>query len=202
MNLAALIAKPSSLFAAMGGWHTLGEVIASRALFLIAYLLTGRVLTAALVAAGGVVISALVRVFADRRYWQAALSLVTVAVSASVAGGTGHSVDFYLPGVVTNVAGAAVFGGSLLLRRPLIGVVLARTHGERDRAHGRRYELCTAVFLAKFCFATAVLLPLYLTGRLVALGIAETLLTLPALGVCGYLSWRILRTHDQPARCV
>jgi uncharacterized membrane protein len=204
MTFGALTRRSSSVFAAMGGWRTLAEVIASRALFLIAYLLTGRVLAAALIAVAAVVVSALVRVFADRRYWQAAGALVVVAVSAALAGGTGRGVDFYLPGVVVNLAGAAVVGASVLIRWPLVGVVVAPARGERatwrrDRSRRRRYELCTTVFLAKFCVAAAVMVPLYLAGQLVALGIADTLLTIPAIGVCAYLSWRILRLDDRPA---
>ena len=201
MNIAALSQKPPSLFTAMGGWHTLAEVIASRALFLIAYLLTDRVLTSALVAVVGVLVFAVIRVFTRRQYWQAAGGLAVVAVSTALAGSTGHGVDFYVLGVVVNVVAATVFGASMLLRWPLIGLVVTAARRERagwrrNHVQRRRYNLCTAVFFAKFCFATAVMVPLYLTGQVVALGIADTLLTIPGIGVCGYVSWRILRWPD------
>ncbi|MFC5101955.1 hypothetical protein [Kibdelosporangium philippinense] len=54
--------------------------------------------------------------------------------------------------------------------------------------------MCTAIFLAKFVIGTAVLVPLYLTGEVIPLGIAVTLLGgAPAAGICLYLCWRILR---------
>jgi hypothetical protein len=55
------------------------------------------------------------------------------------------------------------------------------------------------VFLAKFGIATALMVPLYLSGQVVPLGIASTLLGTPALGVCTYVCWRILRADADPA---
>jgi hypothetical protein len=63
----------------------------------------------------------------------------------------------------------------------------------------RRYQLCTAVFAGKFGIATAVMVPLYLAREVVALGIASTLLTLPAMAACTCLSWRIPRAEGQSA---
>lgn len=121
-------------------------------------------------------------------------------MSALLAGSTGHAADFYLPAVVTNVVPGAMFLISILMRWPVIGLVVAvargeRSHWRRDPAQRQRYQLCTAVFLAKFAIATTVLVPLYLAEQVTALGIASTLLTSAAAGVCGYLCWRILRTQ-------
>jgi hypothetical protein len=91
-----------------------------------------------------------------------------------------------------------VFLTSMLVRWPVIGLVVGAARHERsgwrrDRVRRRRYELCTAVFLAKFVLATAVLVPLYLAGHVTALGIAATLLGgAPAAGACAYVCWRIL----------
>lgn len=64
----------------------------------------------------------------------------------------------------------------------------------------RQYQICTAFFGLKSTIAAAILVPLYLTEQLIALGITATLLGgAPALGVCVYLSWRVLRTQAEPA---
>lgn len=56
------------------------------------------------------------------------------------------------------------------------------------------------MFLAKFAIATAALVPLYLAGTVIPLGIAATLLGgAPAAGVCLYLCWRILREEPRTA---
>src|SRR5258708_1754936 len=101
MSFNGLTQKSLSLFAALGGWRTVAEGVASRVVFLVAYMLTGQVLTSALVAVGGVAVFAVVRVFTDRKYWSAVVGLVMVGVSALLAGGTGRAVDFYLQDVLT-----------------------------------------------------------------------------------------------------
>jgi hypothetical protein len=193
-----LTQRSQSLFAAMGGWRTVAEIFASRVLFLIAYLLTGQVLVSALVAVGGVVVFAVVRVWADRKYWQPAAALVMVGVSALLAGSTGQGINFYLPDIVRNVGAAVVLLVSMLVRWPVIGLLVGPARGEgvswrRDRVRRRRYQVCTAVFLAKFSVAPLVMAPFYLTGHVVGLGIAATLLGTPAIAVCVYFCWRILR---------
>lgn len=192
------------LFGAVGGWRTVAEAVAARVLFLVVYLLTGRVLASALVAVGGVAVLAVVRMCTDRKYWSAAIGLGMVVVSGLLAGGTGHAANFYLDAVLTEPATGAVLLVSMLARWPLIGLVVGGLRGERltwrrDRIQRRRYQACTAIFLVKCGIATAVLVPLYVAGPVTALGIASTLLQTPAAGVCIYLSWRILRMFEGDA---
>jgi Protein of unknown function (DUF3159) len=197
MNVVVLTQRSVSLFAAVGGWRTVTEAVASKVLFLVAHLVTGQVGTSALVAIGGVAVFAVVRVWTGRKYWQAAAALVMVGVSASLAGSSGHGVDFYLPSVVLAVAAAVVFLVSVVVRWPVIGLVVGAARGERlgwrrDRARRQRYQACTAVFLAKFGLAAAVMVPLYLGGQVAPLGIASTLLGTPTTAACAYLCRRIL----------
>ncbi|NJP95517.1 DUF3159 domain-containing protein [Nonomuraea sp. FMUSA5-5] len=205
MSLNVLTQKSLSWFAAVGGRRTVAEGAASRVLFLVAYLLTGQVPTSALVAVGGVAVFAVARVLTGRKYWQAAVGLVVVGASAALAGSTGHAADFYLPTVLMQAAGGAVFLVSILVRWPVIGLAVGAARAERfgwrrDPARRRRYQLCTAVFVAKYGIATMVLVPLYLTGKVTPLGIAATLLGgAPAMGVCVYLCWRIMRAQADPA---
>ncbi|MFC0106007.1 DUF3159 domain-containing protein [Kibdelosporangium aridum] len=201
MTLKVLSHKSVSLFTAVGGWRTVAEGVASRVLFLVAYLLTEQVVTSALVAIGGVFVFAVVRMCTDRKFWQPMVGLAVVGVSALLAGSTGHAVDFYLTTILMQAGGAVVFLASMLVRWPVIGLVMGAVRGERaawrrDRERRRRYQMCTAMFLAKFAIATAVLVPLYMAGQLIPLGIAATLLGgAPAAGVCIYLCWRVLRTR-------
>jgi hypothetical protein len=205
MSLSMLTQKSLSLFSAVGGWRTVAEGVASRAVFLVAYLLTGHVLTSALIAVGGVTVFAVVRLCTARKVWQPAVGLIVVGVSALLAGSTGHAVDFYLTALLLQAGGGVVFLVSILVRWPVIGLVMGTVRGEghawrRDRWQRRRYYVCTAVFLAKFAIATVVLLPLYLAGAVVPLGIAATFLGgAPAAGACVYLCWRVLRNDPRIA---
>lgn len=201
-----LTEKSLSLFAAAGGWRPIAEGVASRVVFLVAYLVTDQISTAALIAVGGVAMFAGIRAFTDRKYWQAAIGLVIVGVSALLAGSTGNAVDFYLPAVLMQAAGAAVFLLSILVRLPVLGLVLGAARGERfgwrrEPSQRRLYQLCTGIFLAKYVVATAVLVPLYVRGLVTPLGIAATVLGgAPAVGVCGYLCWRFLRARGALVR--
>lgn len=199
MKATALTQRSQSLFAAMGGWRTVAEIFASRVLFLVSYILTGRVLFSALVAVGGVLVFAVFRIWADRKYWQATGGLFMVGLSALLAGSTGQGVDFYLTDILRNVLVAVVLLVSMLVRWPAIGLLVGAARGEklswrRDRAQRRRYQACTAVFLAKYALAPLALLPFYLAGQVVALGITAALVGTPAVAVCVYFCWRILRT--------
>jgi hypothetical protein len=206
MSLNVLTQKSLSLFSAVGGWRTVAEGVASRVVFLIAYLLTGQVWTSALIAVGGVVVLAAVRVWTDGRYWPAVIGLAIVGGSALLAGTTGQAINFYLPAVLIQAVQGAVFLLSMLVRWPVIGLVVGAARGERfgwrrDPVWRRRYQLCTAVFVVKCAIATAVQLPLYLAGQTTALGIAATLLGgAPAAGACIYLCWRILREDPKTAQ--
>jgi hypothetical protein len=124
MSLGLVTQKSLSLFSAVGGWRTVAEGVASRALFLVAYLVTGQVLTSALVAVGGVVVLAVVRLCTGGKVWQPAVGVLVVAASAVLAGSTGNAADFYLSAVVVQAVGGALFLVSLLVRWPVIGVVL------------------------------------------------------------------------------
>lgn len=210
MTFSALTARSLSLFTAVGGWRTVAETVASRAVFLIAYLLTGRVLTSVLVAVGAVAVLAVVRAWTERRYWSALIGLAAVGLSALLAGSTGNAADFYLTAVIAQPVEGAVHLTSMLARRPLVGVAVETVRGKpgerhrwhRDRARRQlyqRYQRCTAVFVAKCALATAVLVPLYLADQVLPLGIAAILLGgAPGGGVCVYLCWRILRRPAAP----
>lgn len=194
MNL--LARKTMSLGDAVGGWRTIAEAIGSRMLFLVVYLATGQLLPAALVAVGGVLLFAVTRLCTDRKkWWQAVIPLAVVGLSAALAGGSGHAIDFYVPEMVPDLVLAPVLLVSIIIRYPAAGLVLGgvRSGWRRDPVRYRLYRRCTAVFLAKFVIAAAVMVSLYLADQVVALAIAGTVFTTPALAVCVYVSWRIIR---------
>ncbi|MCR6488715.1 DUF3159 domain-containing protein [Amycolatopsis sp. OK19-0408] len=198
-----LTRKSLSVFEAVGGWRTVAEGVASRVVFLIAYLLTGRVWPAALIAVAGVAVLAAARAWTERRYWSAAIGLAIVGGSAVLAGATGQAINFYLPAVVIQAAQGAVFLLSMVIGWPLVGVVLGLVRRERfawrrDSQARRRYQLCTAVFVTKCVIATAVQMPLYVAGQTTALAVAATLLGgAPSAGACLYVCWRVLRYKPQ-----
>ncbi len=109
------------------------------------------------------------------------LGAVLSAVLALV---TGDANENFLPGLLTNAGYGLAFLVSLLVRRPLIGVVVSLMMQDRgwlqDPAKRRLYTWLTVLWTALFAVRLAVQLPLYLAGdQVVALGIAKIALGLP-----------------------
>lgn len=202
VNLTVLTQKSPSWFVAMGGWRTVVESIASHTLFLLVYLFTKQAPISAAMAVGAVLVLTIIRVRAGGNYWSAAIALLVVGVSALLAGKTVHGIGYYLPHMLIGTAICGVFLLSILVRWPAVGLIvnlLFRTAGgdrlawRHDRAQLRRYNLCTAVFLAKDAILIAIKIPFYVAGQVIPLGIITTLTGPPGMALCAYLSWRILR---------
>ncbi|GAA1659188.1 hypothetical protein GCM10009765_05690 [Fodinicola feengrottensis] len=204
-GMSFLTRKSLSLLDTVGGWRTIAEAVTIRALFLLVYLRTGQVLPSALIAVGCVLIIALIRVIRQpEKWWRAGIPLAIVGLSTILAGGTGHAVDFYLPEMLPDLVLGPIVLISMLIQLPIVGLIVETARGDqlgrfnwrRDLVRRRRYQRCTAVFLTKFALAAGVMIPLYVSENVIALGIATTVLTTPALAVCLYLCWRILRTQQ------
>jgi hypothetical protein len=131
------------------------------------------------------------------------LGLLGVTVAALVALSTGRAVDFFLVQIVSNAASALVWAVSIVARWPLLGIIVGtllgqRTRWRRDPDLMRGYQRASWVWVAQYLVRLAALLPLYAASAVVALGIARVLLTWPLVGLCVFLSWRLLRSALPP----
>src|SRR5699024_6461259 len=111
---------------------------------------------------------------------------------------SGEGSDFYAPGIVINAISLLVLLVSLLARRPLVGLFIGlldprvqdwATDPDARRVYGR----ATWVFIALYASKLAVQVPLLLTGRVAALGVAKLAMGLPAFAVIAYLVWLMHR---------
>jgi len=151
-------------------------------------------------------------------------ALVTV-LSAAWAWRSGQASNFYATGLVINAVCLLAFLGSLLLRRPLIGVLMELWHptsgGDAESPEGpespasgsswrtdparagirRRYAIATGVLAAVFVLRLLVEVPLYLAGEaaLGALGVSRVVLGLPLYGLGIWFAWLIVRPSSQRA---
>jgi hypothetical protein len=139
---------------------------------------------------------------------QAIGGVVAVGVSALVAHQLGTAEGFFLPGILRNAALGVVVLVSLLVRRPLVGYVLAALDrhwaGWRDRRRLRRAaDISTLVWAAVFVVRAAVEGWLYLHAGVAWLGAAKIGLGYPlwaaAVAVTFVLS-RAARADDQEQR--
>jgi hypothetical protein len=91
---------------------------------------------------------------------------VGVAVAGSLAARSGEARDFFLADIWWYFAACIVLTVSILLRRPLVGVVWSAMQGvgmwwRHDRPSLRRYNIATAVLAAVFAARFVVLQRLY-----------------------------------------
>lgn len=120
-------------------------------------------IVAALVAAVAIAVWRLVR----REALQPAVSgVLGVAVAAFIAHRTGDARGFFLLGIWTSLVYGGIFAVSILVRRPLVGVVwsLLNGHGWAWRAHRgavRAYDVATLAWVAVFAARYLVQSELY-----------------------------------------
>ncbi|MDQ2622666.1 MAG: DUF3159 domain-containing protein, partial [Actinomycetota bacterium] len=153
--------------------------------FVIAYTATGQNLTrAAIIAIGLAAVIGLVRVIRGEAVRYALSGFVGVAIAGFIATRTGKAENFFLPGLFFNAGYALVYMVSIAIRWPFMGVLIGPLIGEgmtwrSDPERIKLFNRISWIWVGTFSLRLAVQLPLYLTGSLVALGVAKTAMGLP-----------------------
>jgi hypothetical protein len=196
---------PSSIAEAVGGPIGMAETALPAVAFTVAYTVShSNTNTAAIVAVGLALVLTVARL-ARRESPQYALSgLVGVGFAAFVATRSGKAENFFLPGLLSNAACALAFLISLAVRRPLVGIIVTLLDGEdgswrQDPSRMRAFAWATWLWAGLFLSRLVVMLPLYLAGAVVALGVARTAMGLPIFALGMWLTWLIVRRVRTPA---
>ncbi|GHJ06911.1 hypothetical protein TPA0907_12780 [Micromonospora humidisoli] len=126
------------------------------------------------------------------------IGLLAVCLAAVVALRTGRAADFFAVQVFSNLASALVWVVSIVVRRPLLGVVVGaalrqRGRWRRDPALLRAYGRGSWVWAATYVLRVAVFLPLWLGGQVLALTVARVALTWPLVAAALTVSWVVIR---------
>lgn len=185
----------------IGGPQGIADSSIPAIVFVAVYTLGGsRISLAGICALGTGVAIAILRLAKGESLRFAVAGFVGVAAAAFVASRTGRAEDFFLPGLLLNVASAAAYLISILIRWPLLGVILGPALGDgmawhNDRVKARAYSRASWIWVGVFTIRLAVQLPFYLAGSLVALGIARTAMGLPVFALGVWLSYLILHRH-------
>jgi hypothetical protein len=199
---------PFDLADAIGGPLGMLESSLPAAAFIVAYAVSGSATdTAAIVAVALAAALAAGRLVRRQTPRHAVSGLVGVAFAAFIAVRSGKAANFFLPGLFANAAYAAAFLISILVRRPLVGVIVSQLDRagdawRADRARMRTFNRASGLWAGVFLLRLAVQLPLYLAGAVVALGVARTALGLPLFALGLWVTWLLVRhtrTHAGPA---
>lgn len=199
-------AERTLLVRAIGGWRGVIDSGLPAALFVTVYLVGGNRLAPALwVAIGAAVLIAVWRLIRKESLQQVIAGLVGVGVSAFVASRTGQAEDFFLPGLLVNIAYGAAFLISILIRWPLLGVVVGYLTGQglswrRDRSLRRAYAAASWIWVGVFGSRLLVQVPLYLAGWVGALGVARIVMGWPLFLAGAYVTYLVLRPTLRASR--
>ena len=176
---------------AIGGWRGLIDSSVPGAVFLVVYVADGNQLTPAVWAAVGAgALIAVLRLARRQSLQQVASGFVGIAFCAWLASRTGRAEDFYLPGILINIAYAVGLSVSCVVGHPLLGYGVGAATGDLTgwRAvpeQRRAYSLATWIFAAVFAVRVVVQVPLYLAGWVGPLGIAKLATRLAAVRAGG-----------------
>ena len=144
----------------------------------------------------GVLIAAW-RVIRRESLTQIGIGFLGLLVSAGFAKYTGKAGDFYLPGLLTNLAYGSVFLISIIVRWPLIGVFLGYFTGQgtawrRNPSQRRVLAAASWIWVALFFGRLAVQAPLYFANDVTALGIFKVVMGWPLFLAAAYFTYRVL----------
>jgi Protein of unknown function (DUF3159) len=131
------------------------------------------------------------------------VGLLGVAIAALIALYTGRAADFFLVQIVANAASAMAWAVSIVIRWPLLAVLVGAALGQRTRWRQdpdlvRGYQRASWVWVAQYVLRLVVLLPLYVSDAVVALGIARLLLTWPLVALCVAVALPLIRSALPP----
>lgn len=197
--------SPPALGSALGGPLGVAESVLPAVVFVVVVTATGQDITAAAISALGVAAAlTLARLVRRQTPVYAVTGVLGVAVAGYIASRTGRPQDFFLPGLLANLAYAGAFLVSIAVRWPLLGVIVAGASGRgmewrEDPVRRRAYTRASWVWVCLFTLRLAVQLPLYLAGALVALGTARVAMGVPLFAVGAWLSWLLVRATEAGA---
>jgi hypothetical protein len=183
---------------AIGGWRGMIDSGLPAAVFVVVYLVTSQQLRPAVVAAliTGLVIAAL-RLARRESLQQVVAGFFGVAISAFVATRTGRAENYFLIGILINVAYMLVYAVSCLVRWPLLGLIIGYVRGDAtgwrsDPRQYRAYATASWIWVAMFGLRLVIQLPMYFAGAVGMLGVAKLALGWPLFLLAAYLSYRII----------
>lgn len=191
---------------AIGGWRGLIDSGVPTVAFLTVYVLNGSELAPALIVALGLgIVIAAWRLIRREPLQQIFAGLVGLVVAAAFAQWTGRAADFFLPGLITNIAYGSAFLISILIGWPLIGVAMGfmtsdGTRWRQDRGLRRAYAAASWIWVGLFFARVAVQGPLYLAGEIAALGTVKIVMGWPLFLACAYFTYRLLHPIYQARR--
>ena len=205
-NAEELRAEGLILERAIGGWRGMVDSGLPTVIFITVYVINARQLVPALVAAiaAGVLLAGY-RLVRRERLQQVLTGFLGLAIAAGFSAWTGQAENFFLPGLITNIAYGTAFVVSILVRWPLLGLAMGYLTGDgiswrRDKRLMRTYSAASWIWVGVFFSRLAVQVPLYLAAAVELLGVARVVMGWPLFLAAAYITYRVLTPIYQERR--
>ena len=200
--LASLVANEkltgASLFSAIGGVRGVVESTAPGFLFLVVFTVTGDLFPSVIAPVAVAIAILLTRLFQRLPVLPAVSGGIGIALSAGFALWTGRAEDNFVGGFIINAVSMTVMLLSILIRRPLIGIVtnmlVAEDPARTSTLVRRAAYLATIVWACFFGLRLAVQVPLYLAQATAALASTKLLMGVPLYAALLWLTWLMMRS--------
>jgi len=185
-----------------GPWGAV-ESMAPTVLFVLAYFASGNSLAVAVgVAIGVAVILAGVKIARREKPIRVLAGLLGVAVAALFAAYQDDPLGFFQIRVLANILSAVAFAGSILIRRPLMGVIIGPLMGtgmrwRQDPDLLKAYSRVTWLWAILSLVRAAIQIPLIESGQLAWLG-ATPFLFYGLVAITIAASWWVIRKTLPP----
>lgn len=189
---------PQALWAAVGGVRGVLESLLPGFLFLVVFTITQDVVPSVLIPAGVAVLFVLIRAVTRSPVLPAVVGLIGIALSAGLALFTGRAEENFVLGFVINAVWLVALFVSLVVRRPLIGLISSLLTGDRDwRADPAKRSVLTVatwLWVGMFALRLGVQVPLYLAGQAAALAATKLLMGVPLYAAVLWITWLMVRS--------
>lgn len=187
-----------TVLVALGGVRGIVESFLPGFVFICTFAFTQNLLVSAIAPTLAGLVALLIRIVQRQKLIPALTGLGGIVICSLTTLLTGNAEDYFLPGLITNIAWLVGLIISIIIRWPLLGFVLGLASGSltkwRDdvKMRGAAY-LATYVWLALFVLRLAVQVPLYLADQVTWLGVARITMGIPLFGLVIIFTWLIIR---------
>jgi hypothetical protein len=163
--------------------------------FVVVYTITKEVNSAAAVAVGLGVVLFVERLIRRKSVLNALGGLLGIALAAFIAVRSGNAEDFFWPQVARQAGLFVLFAGSVVIRRPLTGFIVAQLYRadpewQKIPAVRRVMTEYTLIWAGLFLLRASVFLVGILAGEVEFLGVASLAMGLPAFGALLFFGYR------------
>jgi len=188
---------PAALWAALGRTRGVVEALLPGIGFLVVYTLTHNLVWSVSAPATLAALFILVRLVMKSPVMSAIAGMIGIVASAGVALWSGRAEDNFVLGFVVNSVWILGLLISLVIRKPLIGVVSAvlvgDSHWQQDPTTRRVATAATWLWIGMFSSRLLVQVPLYLAGAVSSLALAKLMMGIPLYAAVLWLTWLLMR---------